>query len=103
MIDLDKKSLATLKHIFKQHLPTAEVKIFGSRVTNQAKPFSDIDVLVIDEKAIPTEKMNALKFECSNSDLPILVDIVDWHQISNLFREKINQQTHTLITKHHEK
>ena len=91
MIDLDLKSLALIKKILKKHLPGLEVKAFGSRVTGRAKTFSDLDLVIIGDKPIPIETINALKFEFSNSDLPILVDIVDWNAISEEFREKITE------------
>ncbi len=89
MIDLDSHSLQLIHAILKKHLPGVEVKAFGSRTTGKAKPFSDLDLVLIDAKPIPIEKINALKFEFSNSDLPIMVDLVDWQLISEEFREKI--------------
>lgn len=89
MIDLDPDSLELVKKILKKYLPNTEVRAFGSRVTGRAKPFSDLDLVIMSEKMISMEKMNALKFAFSNSDLPILVDIVDWSTISNEFRDKI--------------
>ncbi len=89
MIDLDKKSLNLVRIILKKHLPNTEVKAFGSRVTGKAKPYSDLDLVVMGNQALPIEKLNEIKFEFSNSDLPILIDIIDWHAISDSFREKI--------------
>lgn len=89
MIDLDEKSLNLVRAILKKHLPNIEVKAFGSRVTGKAKPYSDLDLVIIGKKAIPIEKLNEIKFEFSNSDLPILVDLIDWQAISDSFREKI--------------
>ena len=99
MIDLDANSLALIKKILKKHLPNTEVKAVGSRVTGRAKQFSDLDLVVMSDQVIAIEKMNALKFEFSNSDLPILIDVVDWNAISDEFREKIYSDCVTLIAK----
>ena len=91
MIDLDPKTLVVIKSIVMQHFPGITVKAFGSRVTGKAKAFSDLDLVLIDTQPIPAEKMNALKFAFSDSDLPIMVDVVDWQGISAEFREIIEK------------
>src|SRR3989338_467429 len=97
MIDLDLASLALVKKILKKHLHGVTVKAFGSRVTGQAKPYSDLDLVIMDDKPIPIKKMNELKFEFSNSDLPILIDIINWHAISKSFREKIESDCEIVV------
>ncbi len=89
MIDLDQKSLELVKKIMSKHLPGVTVKVFGSRVTGKAKRYSDLDLVIKGEEAIPMEMLNAIKFDFSDSDLPILVDIVDWHAITPEFRQAI--------------
>lgn len=89
MIDLDKKSLTMVKAILAQYLPHIPVKAFGSRVTGKAKRYSDLDLVICDDKPTPIKTINELKFAFSNSDLPIMVDVVDWHTISTAFRDII--------------
>lgn len=91
MIDLDKKQLQTVTSILSEHLPGITVKAFGSRVTGKAKKFSDLDLVIMDRNPIPPEKLNALKFEFSNSNLPIMIDIIDWQNISDEFRTAIEK------------
>ncbi len=97
MIDLDPTYLAEVKKIIASHFPQVTAKVFGSRVTGKAKANSDLDIVLIDKQAIPIDKLNDLKFDFSNSDLPILVDIVDWHTISDSFRAKIEPDCETLL------
>ncbi len=97
MIKLDSASLTLVKQILQKHLPGVTVKAFGSRVTGKPQPYSDLDLVIVADQSIPIKKMNAIKFEFSNSDLPILVDIIDWHAISKVFREKIQADCETLI------
>jgi len=92
MIDLDHDSLKIVKKIIKQHLPNAEVKAFGSRVKGTAKAFSDLDLVIFSDKKIAIDKMNEIKFAFSDSNLPILVDIIDWNAISAEFQAKIRHE-----------
>lgn len=98
MIDLDKASLAEIKSILRKHMDHAEIRVFGSRITGQAKKFSDLDLVIIAEKPIPMRTLNALKFDFSNSNLPILVDVVDWHGITKEFRKIIMNNSKILVT-----
>lgn len=89
MIDLDSESLEIIKKILKKDLSEYEVKAFGSRVTGKAEKFSDLDLVIMSDQLVPVEKINKVKFDFSNSDLPFLIDIVDWSDISDEFREAI--------------
>jgi len=97
MIDLDAVFLDEIKSILRKHVAHAEVRVFGSRVTGQAKQFSDLDLVIIAEKPIPMMTLNALKFDFSNSNLPILVDVVDWHDITEDFRRIIMNKSEVLL------
>lgn len=96
MIDLDPNALATIKTLIERHLPDSEVRVFGSRVNGTAKPFSDLDLALVDKAAIPIETLQALQFDLSNSDLPIMVDVVDWHTLSEAFQAVIHQHYEVL-------
>ena len=91
MIDLDLEHLAIVKQILAQHIPDVTVKAFGSRVKGTAKEFSDLDLVLIAEQDIPATVMNDLRFAFSDSNLPIMVDLVDWHGVSESFRELITK------------
>ena len=81
----------------KKHLPGVELKAFGSRVTGRAKTYSDLDLVVMGDDVIPIQQMNALKFSFSDSDLPIMIDVVDWHAITPEFQQAIAADCLTLI------
>ena len=97
MIDLDPIYLAQIKSILKKHLPGITVKVFGSRVTGKAKLYSDLDLAIIAKNAITVDKLNEVKFAFSNSNLPIMVDIVDWHDLSKKFQKIIDAESQPLI------
>lgn len=100
MIDLDNKSIKIVVEILNKYLPSVEVKAFGSRVTGKAKQFSDLDLVIMSHEPIPIETLNEFKFAFSDSDLPILVDVVDWSAITDEFREKIKDQCVALTNSH---
>lgn len=89
MIDLDSKSLNYIRTVFSNKLPSADIRVFGSRATGKAKKYSDLDIAIIDEQPVTSKTLSELRETFSNSDLPISVDIVDWHTISKEFQEAI--------------
>ena len=70
----------------------ADFYIFGSRATGKNRPYSDLDILIKAEQAIPFEQIALIEEAFSDSDLPFLVDVVDWNRISDEFRERISQE-----------
>lgn len=54
-IDLRDKDLATLRSIFQRFPCVQEVRLFGSRATNDAKRASDIDLAISAPDATPSE------------------------------------------------
>ena len=89
MIDLNPRHLATVERILAEHAPGLEVRAFGSRATWTARDFSDLDLALVGESRLDTDVIWRLKEAFSESDLPIRVDVLDWHAISDKFREAI--------------
>ena len=91
MIDLPTAQLETVKQILRDHVPHATIWAFGSRITKDAKPWSDLDLALIEETPIKTARLFALKEALQESDLPIQIDPLDWHAISPEFQAIIRQ------------
>jgi uncharacterized protein len=89
MIDLPETDLATVRNLLAKHLPGCKVYVFGSRARGTAKPFSDLDLAVDAEATIPPDRLDSLREAFSESDLPILVDLVDLRTVSDTFRTRI--------------
>jgi len=96
MIDLDKKHLNTVIRILNEKAPDCEVRAFGSRVEGTAKKYSDLDLLLKGEDRLSWGEIESLKDAFSESDLPILVDVVDWHAIGDEFREIAEKRSEVL-------
>jgi predicted nucleotidyltransferase len=90
MIDLEARHLETVRRILAAHLPLVEVRVFGSRVRGTSGRFSDLDLAIVGDGPLPVDRLEALRDAFSASDLPILVDVLDWHAVSPAFRAVID-------------
>ena len=92
MIDLSPDHLQTVRQILAEYVPACEVRAFGSRVTRSAKAYSDLDLAVVGVTALDRNTLARLKEAFEDSDLPIQVDVLDWQEISQSFREIIAKE-----------
>ncbi len=91
MIDLAPADLATVQRLLAQHVPTAEVRAFGSRVCGGAKPYSDLDLAVVGKARLSIAELGALREAFEESSLPMRVDVVDWCALTPEFRREIER------------
>ena len=91
LIDLSPNYLATVERILAEHVPECEVRAFGSRASWTAKDYSDLDLAIVGEGPLDWRTLSRLKEAFEESDLPMRVDVLDWHAISESFREVIEQ------------
>lgn len=87
---------ALVQSIVRELLPDARVMLFGSRVTGDYIPASDLDVAIDAGEPIPLRTQSKLQLAFSESSLPYFVDIVDWHAISDEFRQVVREQLITI-------
>lgn len=88
MIDLEQKYIDFIKETVSNHLKDYKLYLFGSRVKNKAKKYSDIDI-AIDSAEFTPEKKSQLEFIFEDSTIPYEVDIVDLNKITEKFKELI--------------
>lgn len=93
MLDLDAKYLLEIKKILAEYVPHAVVWVYGSRVTGKSHAGSDLDLVIIDSKdpAAVSNNISALRNAFSESNIPILIDVLDWSVIPDSFKENIKQ------------
>lgn len=89
MIDLAPEQLAIVRTLLSAQFPECEVRAFGSRVTGNAKPYSDLDIVLVGPARLPIVRLAALREAFAESEIPIRVDLIDWHAISENFRNII--------------
>ena len=74
--------MVTLYSIFKRYTDITEVYIFGSRALGTYKIGSDIDLVVMNNGLQP-KSISSVLADCSESSLPVSVDLVDLHALTN--------------------
>jgi len=86
MINLEKRHLEFVQSTLKKYIPNDTIWLFGSRVTEKIKPYSDIDLAIIANQEIPSKIMSQLSLAFAESDLPYKVDLIDWSMIDDEFK-----------------
>lgn len=88
---LPTKYLQQVQTILQRHLPHAEVWAYGSRVNGDHYDASDLDLVVRqpDDLTRRQDKLWAVSDAFSDSDLPIIVQVVDWAAIPASFHAEI--------------
>ncbi len=92
MLDLAPKHLELLLTILRERIPNVRVYAYGSRVTGQARPFSDLDLALEGDAPIPSDRLALLREDLTESDLPMRVDLVDLQRITGPFKDVVNAQ-----------
>ena len=97
-LNLSPNDLAQVKAILKQYAPQLEAWAYGSRVKGNGHDASDLDLVIRnpDDLKKPIENLSALKQAFIDSDLPFLVDLMDWACLPVCFCEEIEKQ-HILV------
>jgi len=78
-----------IRSILARQMPSREVRAFGSRVTGNEKPMSDLDLCVMGDHPLPPLERARLAEAFSESSLPIKVDVVYWSDVNSRFRAVI--------------
>lgn len=88
-VSLSDAELATVRDITTGVLPDATVWIFGSRATQRARPYSDLDLLVQAATPLSWLQRAELRDRFEASDLPFRVDVVDAAGLASGFRARV--------------
>ncbi len=97
MIDATAAQLELIESILRAHVPGASAWVFGSRARGDARPASDLDLLLADSEPIELPVLWRLKDAFEESTLPWRVDVVDRARASAAFLEAISGQLTPLV------
>lgn len=99
MLLRDKDKQRLLEIFSTADLPI-EVWAYGSRVTGTAHDGSDLDLVIRSQSGekLPIELFSKLKEKIQYSNIPILVELFDWHRIPESFQRNIIQQHEVLFS-----
>lgn len=91
---LRKKDLQTLQKIFHSVDVPLEVWAYGSRTNGSAHEGSDLDLVIRGENLdkIDFDILLDLKEKIQESNIPILVELLDWARIPASFHENIKKK-----------
>lgn len=89
MIDIEKHHLDIVRTILKQ-ASLGSFYVFGSRASNNAKKFSDLDICY--RGKISRALLLKMKSDFYESNLPYKVDLVAYDKLPDRFLETINQE-----------
>lgn len=87
--DRERETVGTILSIFAPSL--GPVKVFGSRATGDARPGSDLDLVIF--PPAPARALSDLRLAFDESDLPITVDVVAWDEIDRQTMRKEVERT----------
>jgi len=90
-LDLPERHLDQLRRLLKTHVPDAEVWVYGSRIDGKSHEASDLDLVLRNPADLsrPQNHLQNLKEALSDSNIPILVDVLDWARVPEHFHRVI--------------
>jgi len=93
-LELNPRHLRQLLSLLSEHAPDAEVWAYGSRATGGSHEGSDLDLVLRhpEHPGTPQSHLHRLRAALSESDLPIVVEVLDWARIPDAFRREIERQ-----------
>lgn len=91
MLNLESKYISLIKEILALHVPDHTVWVYGSRIKGTAHEGSDVDLVVIESSKapMPSKQLSVLRAAFSESNLPIFVDVMNWSDIPDAFKNEI--------------
>ena len=95
-LDVQAPALNAVLDILARHVPAREIRVMGSRLTGQAKPFSDLDLVVMGDDPLDLLALGHLRDAFDESNLPFAVDIIEWASSSDAFRQVIDAHARPL-------
>jgi predicted nucleotidyltransferase len=66
--------------------------VFGSRATGRARRYSDLDLAIDAGRPLTLDEIAGLAEAFSDSDLPYKIDLADWHNIDDRWRQSITAE-----------
>ena len=92
MLDLQPEYRAMVESLLVRYFPDCEVRAYGSRVKGDAAKYSDLDISIVGSTKLDRAQLMELRNAFDESDLPIRVDVHDWHNTSPEFQKIIEER-----------
>ena len=87
-VSITEAQRALILDLLEKHLPNTAAWVYGSRAKGEARPKSDLDMVVF---ANPSQSRSVydLKEAFEESNLPFRVDVFVWDSMPERFRERV--------------
>ena len=89
---LSAEQICLVRQLVNRVLPGAAVAVFGTRATGQARPFSDLDLLVCDPPRLSWAQRADLRDAFEASALPFSVDVVELAGLADGMRQRVQAE-----------
>jgi len=89
------KHLEAFVNLITIYLPLEEVWAYGSRINGSSHDTSDLDIVIrhpANLDARQTKAIRDLRTALRESNIPLVVDVLDWATLPVTFKESIAQQ-----------
>jgi predicted nucleotidyltransferase len=86
---IDKENILKIANeVFKDNV---KILAYGSRVSDEAHDMSDLDLAIIskDNKKLNIDKSEEFKQKLRDSNIPILIQAIDWYRVPKSFHKNI--------------
>ncbi|MDP4008531.1 MAG: nucleotidyltransferase domain-containing protein [Candidatus Peregrinibacteria bacterium] len=80
---LTANDIEDLKNSFQRFGKINKVVIFGSRAIGNHKPYSDVDLAIVEGKVGLSDQLRVLSKIEEETNLPYFVDLLDYNSITN--------------------
>ncbi len=98
-MEVDIDSLEALISIIRQAIPEFEVWVFGSRVNGDHHETSDIDLVILGQgDMLDLDRIIDLRIDLDESDIPYLVDVVQFDYLNERMQDHIKKSHLVLQT-----
>ena len=87
-VEITEAQRALILDLLDKHLPNTTAWVYGSRAKGEARPKSDLDMVVFAGHA-QSRRVYDLKEAFEESNLPFRVDVFIWDSMPERFRERV--------------
>ncbi len=89
MPELSPAQRELVRRILHHRMPERSVRIFGSRASGPAKPWSDLDLAILGNEPVDDLALAQARADFEESDLPFRVDLSLWRDLPDGLRQSI--------------
>jgi len=96
VVDIKPRDKKILFPLLAQYLPHTTIWAYGSRVLGNARPWSDLDLVVFSDTE-QKNRISLLKEALEESNLSFRVDILEWDSLPDSFKSNISASPTVIV------